>query len=166
VINVSFEDAMAYVAWLSRKTGKSYRLLSEAEWEYVTRAGTATVFWWGDTISTAQANYDGNYTFGHGGKGEYRKKTVPVNSFEPNPWGLTMYTAMSWSGARMFSTRTTTARRRTDRLGSKAVMKVAASLAAATGAPILIAFVRPAATVTSGLRCDGVGFRIARTLTP
>src|SRR5262249_24330735 len=63
VIDVNFYDAMAYVAWLSRKTGKTYRMLSEAEREYVTRAGTATVFWWGDTISTAQANYDGNYIF-------------------------------------------------------------------------------------------------------
>jgi formylglycine-generating enzyme required for sulfatase activity len=88
VINVNFDDAMAYVAWLSRKTGKAYRLLSEAEREYVTRAGTTTPFWWGKTISTAQANYDGDYTFGGGQKGEYRQQTVPVDSFEPNPWGL------------------------------------------------------------------------------
>jgi formylglycine-generating enzyme required for sulfatase activity len=47
VINVSWADAKAYVAWLSRKTGKPYRLLSEAEREYVTRAGTTTPFWWG-----------------------------------------------------------------------------------------------------------------------
>jgi formylglycine-generating enzyme required for sulfatase activity len=88
VINVSFDDAMAYVKWLSSKTGKTYRLLAEAEREYVTRAGTTTAFWWGDTISTAQANYDGNYTFHGGAKGEYRQKTVPVDSFESNPWGL------------------------------------------------------------------------------
>jgi formylglycine-generating enzyme required for sulfatase activity len=88
VINVSFDDAMAYVAWLSRRTGKSYRLLSEAEREYVTRAGTRTPFWWGETISTAQANYDGNYTSRGGAKGEYRQRTVSVDSFEPNPWGL------------------------------------------------------------------------------
>ncbi len=88
VINVSFDDAMAYVAWLSSTTGTTYRLLSEAEREYVTRAGTRTAFWWGDTISTEQANYDGNYVFRGGEKGEYRKKTVPVDSFESNPWGL------------------------------------------------------------------------------
>ena len=55
-INVSWDDAKAYVAWLTKVTGKSYRLLSEAEREYVTRAGTTTPFWWGNTISTTQAN--------------------------------------------------------------------------------------------------------------
>ena len=88
VINVNWDDAKAYVAWLSRKTGKTYRLLSEAEREYVTRAGTTTPFWWGSSISTSQANYDGNYTYGSGSKGEYRQKTMPVDSFQPNPWGL------------------------------------------------------------------------------
>jgi formylglycine-generating enzyme required for sulfatase activity len=88
VINVSFDDAMAYVEWLSRMTGKTYRLLSEAEREYVTRAGTTTAFWWGDTISTSQANYDGNYTFRGGPKGEYRQQSLPVDSFAPNTWGL------------------------------------------------------------------------------
>jgi formylglycine-generating enzyme required for sulfatase activity len=47
VINVNWDDAKAYAAWLSRKTGKTYRLLSEAEREYVTRAETTTPFWWG-----------------------------------------------------------------------------------------------------------------------
>src|SRR6516164_4838068 len=64
VINVSWDDAKAYVRWLSRKTGKSYRLLSEAEREYVTPAGTTTPFWWGASISTQQANYNGSYTYG------------------------------------------------------------------------------------------------------
>jgi formylglycine-generating enzyme required for sulfatase activity len=87
-VDVCWDDAQAYVKWLSEKTGKGYWLPSEAEWEYACRAGTRTAFWWGDTISTAQANYDGNHTYWGGQKGEYRQKTVPVDSFEPNPWGL------------------------------------------------------------------------------
>jgi formylglycine-generating enzyme required for sulfatase activity len=77
VINVSWDEAKAYAEWLSQKTRKTYRLLSEAEHEYVTRAGTTTAFWWGREITTEQANFSGG-----GGK------TVPVDSFEPNPWGL------------------------------------------------------------------------------
>jgi formylglycine-generating enzyme required for sulfatase activity len=90
VINVNWNDAKAYASWLSRKTGKVYRLLSEAEREYVTRAGTTTPFWWGSSITPKQANYDGSAEpyKGGGAKGEYRKRTVPVDSFEPNPWGL------------------------------------------------------------------------------
>jgi formylglycine-generating enzyme required for sulfatase activity len=88
VINVSWDDAKAYVEWLSRKTGKTYRLLSEAEREYVTRAGTTTPFWWGTSISTQQANYNGNYTYGTGATGVSRRQTVLVDSFQPNPWGL------------------------------------------------------------------------------
>ena len=85
---INWHDAKAYVAWLSTKTGMQYRLLSEAEREYVTRAGTTTPFWMGSNISTSQANYNGNHTYAGGSKGEYRKKTMPVNSFQPNPWGL------------------------------------------------------------------------------
>jgi formylglycine-generating enzyme required for sulfatase activity len=88
VINMSWDDAKAYVAWISKATGKSYRLLSEAEREYVARAGTTTPFWWGSSISTSQANYSGGATYGGGSKGEYRQKTVPVDSFAANPWGL------------------------------------------------------------------------------
>ena len=88
-INVSWDDAKGYVAWLSRKMGKTtYRLLSEAEREYVTRAGTTTPFWWGASISTSQANYDGNQTYAGGAKGEYQVKTLPVDAFQPNSWGL------------------------------------------------------------------------------
>jgi formylglycine-generating enzyme required for sulfatase activity len=90
VTNVSWQQAKAYAAWLSGKTGKSYRLLTEAEREYVTRAGTTTPFWTGPTISTEQANYNGRLTYGTDGKvGVYRGQTVPVDFFkEPNPWGL------------------------------------------------------------------------------
>jgi formylglycine-generating enzyme required for sulfatase activity len=88
VINVRWDDVQAYVTWLSRKTGKAYRLLSETEREYVTRAGSTTPFWWGASITTAQANYHGRYAFADGPKGEFRQRTVPVDSFEPNPWGF------------------------------------------------------------------------------
>jgi formylglycine-generating enzyme required for sulfatase activity len=89
VVCVSWDDANAYANWLAKKTGKPYRLLSEAEWEYVARAGTATPFWWGSSITPAQANYDGNYVYAGGGsKGEYRAGTVPAGSFDANPWGL------------------------------------------------------------------------------
>jgi formylglycine-generating enzyme required for sulfatase activity len=89
VVCVNWDDARAIAAWVSSKTGKTYRLLSEAEREYVTRAGTTTPFWWGSSITPNQANYAGNFTYAGGGsKGEDRKRTVPVDSFEPNPWGL------------------------------------------------------------------------------
>ena len=90
VINVSWDDANAYIAWLNGNApGKPYRLLSEAEWEYACRAGTDTPFWWGSSITPEQANYDGNYAYAGGGsKGAYREKTVAVESFQPSPWGL------------------------------------------------------------------------------
>ena len=88
VVCVSWEDAQAYVRWLSEETGEAYRLLSEAEWEYVARAGTMTPFHFGTTISTEQANYYGNYTYGSGRKGEYRQKTVAVGRFPANAYGL------------------------------------------------------------------------------
>ncbi len=89
VINVSWNDAQAYVAWLKKKTGKTYRLLTESEREYAARAGTTTPFWWGKSITPDQANYKGTYAYAGGGeKGAYREKTVPVKSFDPNPWGL------------------------------------------------------------------------------
>jgi formylglycine-generating enzyme required for sulfatase activity len=80
VINVSWSHAKAYVAWISSKTKKDYRLLSEAEREYVTRAGTETPFWWGGAISADQANYVA--------ADKFRAQTIATDSFAPNPWGL------------------------------------------------------------------------------
>ena len=89
MVCVSWEDAKAFAAWLSSQSGRDYRLLTEAEWEYAARAGTTTPFWWGSTINPAQANYDGNCVYeGGGAKGEYRKQTVAVGKFAANPWGL------------------------------------------------------------------------------
>jgi formylglycine-generating enzyme required for sulfatase activity len=88
VIWVNWDRAKSYAKWISQKTGKLYRQLSEAEREYVTRAGT-TPFWWGTSITPDEANYDGRYIYAGGGhKSEYRHKTVSVKSFQPNPWGL------------------------------------------------------------------------------
>ena len=88
VINVSWEDAQQYVAWLSGRTGERYRLLSEAEWEYVARAGTTTPFHTGETISGALANYNAELTYGAGVRGSYRRRTVPAGSFPANDFGL------------------------------------------------------------------------------
>jgi formylglycine-generating enzyme required for sulfatase activity len=86
---VSWEDAQAYATWLSHRTRHKYRLLTEAEWEYAARAGTATPFWWGDSITPDQANYNASTTYGASGRsGPWRQRTVPVEEFEPNPWGL------------------------------------------------------------------------------
>ena len=82
VINVSWEDADSYVSWLSRKTRKQYRLLSEAEWEYAARAGTRTRYWWGDEIGSGRANCEGC------GSRWDDEQTVPVGSFRANGYGL------------------------------------------------------------------------------
>jgi len=88
VVNVSWHDAKAYAVWLSMQSGQDYRLLSEAEWEFAARAGTTTSFWWGSSITASQANYDGNTDEANGAPVASRKGTVPVGSFEANPWGL------------------------------------------------------------------------------
>ncbi|HEY9849914.1 MAG TPA: bifunctional serine/threonine-protein kinase/formylglycine-generating enzyme family protein [Leptolyngbyaceae cyanobacterium] len=85
---VSWYDAVEFCDRLSRHTGKTYRLPSEAEWEYACRAGTTTPFHFGETITPELANYDGNYTYGSGTKGKYRQETTPVGSFPPNKFGL------------------------------------------------------------------------------
>ena len=85
---VSWNDAREFCARLSRMANKTYRLPSEAEWEYACRGGTTTPFYCGETISTDLANYDGNYTYGQGQKGQYREKTTEVGIFPANPFGL------------------------------------------------------------------------------
>jgi formylglycine-generating enzyme required for sulfatase activity len=88
VVDVSWDDAKNYVAWLAKKTGKPYRLPSEAEWEYAARASAKTAFAFGPTISSAQANYDGTTAYGAGATGVNRQKTMPVASFPANAFGL------------------------------------------------------------------------------
>jgi formylglycine-generating enzyme required for sulfatase activity len=98
VIEVSWHDAQAYVRWLSRTTGQAYRLPSEAEWEYACRAGTTTPFSTGCSIHTEQANYDDNQDYGGCGArtGIDLRKTQPVGSYPPNPWGLYEMSGNVW----------------------------------------------------------------------
>ena len=77
VINVNWDDVQQYVRWLSSRTGRTYRLLTEAEWEYAARAGTTTPYSFGTTISQSQANFGGNVG-----------RTQAVGSYPANAWGL------------------------------------------------------------------------------
>jgi formylglycine-generating enzyme required for sulfatase activity len=90
VVNVSWYDAQEYVAWLSRTTGKTYRLLTEAEWEYAARAGTATPYSTGTDITPDQANFQTTLNEANNGAvvTRYRQQAIPVGSFAPNKWGL------------------------------------------------------------------------------
>jgi formylglycine-generating enzyme required for sulfatase activity len=88
VERVSWEEAMEFCDRLSQRTGRSYTLPSEAQWEYACRAGTSTPFAFGETLTPELANYDGNSTYANGPKGKVRKQTTPVGMFPANDWGL------------------------------------------------------------------------------
>jgi formylglycine-generating enzyme required for sulfatase activity len=88
VERVSWEQAMEFCLRLSQRSGLSFTLPSEAQWEYACRAGTTTPFAFGDTITPDLANYDARFTYADGPKGEYRNQTTPVRMFPANAWGL------------------------------------------------------------------------------
>ena len=152
VINLWWEDARAYVAWLSDKTGRSYRLLSEAEREYVARAGTTTPFWWGDTISSEQANYERRLQVWLPAQGRIRAANTggrPCRSIRSRQirGASIRCTATSTSGSRIAGTATTRARRRTARPGPRAI-------APARHAWRIVA-IRAVASAIRGSRCRG-----------
>jgi formylglycine-generating enzyme len=88
VINITWDDATAFCKWLSSKTGKSFRLPTEAEWEYASRAGTSTLYNTGDCLTDEYANYNGFLNYEKCKKGLNRGKTIPVGSLNPNSFGL------------------------------------------------------------------------------
>jgi len=91
VVCVSWNDAQAYVKWLSKETGKRYRLPTEAEWEYAARANTKTAYWWGDDFKGNRANCR------FCGSGwDFLKGTAPVGSFPANPFGLSDTAGNVW----------------------------------------------------------------------
>ena len=97
VINVSWDDAVAYAKWLSRQTGKTYRLPSEAEWEYAARAGSETKYPWGNKASHEQANYGKDECCDGLAKGKDRwVYTSPTGSFAVNGFGLSDMQGNVW----------------------------------------------------------------------
>lgn len=82
VVNVSWEEAASYAAWLGSKSGRRYRLPTEAEWEYAARAGTQSPFWWGEEPGQGRANCTGCGSYWEG------ERTAPVGMFPPNGFGL------------------------------------------------------------------------------
>ncbi len=88
VDTVSWDDAVEFCKNLSLNTGRSYTLPTEAQWEYACRAGTTTPFYFGQTITTDLANYNGEYTYANRAKGNYRQQTIEVGQFPPNSFGL------------------------------------------------------------------------------
>ncbi len=89
VENVSWNECKDFIQKMNEieKTDK-YRLPTEAEWEYACRAGTQTPFFFGNCLSTDEANYNGEYPLSGCEKGMYRRKLMPIRSFQPNTWGL------------------------------------------------------------------------------
>jgi formylglycine-generating enzyme required for sulfatase activity len=88
VEQVSWNDAMEFCRRLSASISLPISLPTEAQWEYACRAGTTTPFYFGQTITPEQVNYDGNYPYGGAAEGVYRERTTPVGSFPANAWGL------------------------------------------------------------------------------
>jgi formylglycine-generating enzyme required for sulfatase activity len=96
VEQVSWDDAVEWCDRLALKTGRSYRLPSEAEWEYAARSGTTTPFHFGETITSDLANYNGNCFYASEARGTYRKQTTDVGSFPPNAFGLYDMHGLVW----------------------------------------------------------------------
>jgi formylglycine-generating enzyme required for sulfatase activity/tRNA A-37 threonylcarbamoyl transferase component Bud32 len=88
VEKVNWDDAIAFCQKLSQKTGKNYKLPSEAQWEYACRAGTTTPFYFGESITPDLVNYDGRYPYANAPTGQYREQTTDVGTFPPNAFGL------------------------------------------------------------------------------
>ena len=141
VINVTWYDAQQYAAWLSRMTGKQYRLLSEAEFEYAARAGTLTAYPWGDEIGRNNAN-----CAGCGSKWD-NKQPAPVGSFAANGSVSTTCTATCYSGSRTAITTATRGRHRTVRRGPKWIV-LAVSSAVVNGTVIPRVSAQPSATTS------------------
>jgi Sulfatase-modifying factor enzyme 1/TIR domain len=138
VINVSWQDAVAYSEWLAKETGKPYRLLSEAEWEYACRAGTTRRYAFGDAITPKDANYVESKL----------GRTTEVGAYRRTPGVSTTCTATFGNGSRMSGTMATKGHRLTARPGRMEPL-ASASSAAAPGSTIRGSSVRRPASGSS-----------------
>ncbi len=145
---ITWYDTTDFCQKLSQKTGKTYRLPSESQWEYACRAGTTTPFYFGETITSELVNYDGNYTHGKAPKGKFRAETTDVGLI------LLVYmicTAMFGNGVLMTRIKTTKMPLRMAVLGRKMMKKnIIPYCGAVPGTTILIAAVLRFATTTLG----------------
>ena len=160
VVGVGFEDAKHYAAWLSLMTGRTYRLLSEAEWEYSARGDTNTAYYWGDEIGKGNAN-----CYGCGSEGDGRQ-TSPVGSFKPNAFGLN---DMAGNVQQWVEDCYHGYDANTPSDGTPWTVKNCRIWVVRGGSWIQIPrALRSAARVgdTPGFRAGYLGFRVARTLTP
>jgi formylglycine-generating enzyme required for sulfatase activity len=157
VINITWEEAQRYAAWLSRMTGKNYRLLSEAEWEYAARAGSAAAYSWGDDIGKGNANCGGC------GSQWDNKQTAPVGSFAPNAFGLHDMHGNVWEWVEdCYSDEPPTDG--SARTGSNCSRRVVRGGSWYYNPRFLRSAVR--FRMYANLRLDHVGIRLGRTLTP
>jgi formylglycine-generating enzyme required for sulfatase activity len=158
VVGVSWDDARAYVAWLSRETGRSYRLPSEAEWEYAARAGGGGSYWWGFGLEPNRA------VCLDCGSAWDNRSTAPVGSFDPSPFGLhdTAGNVMEWVADCYrpgYEGAPSDGRPRTD---GPCTYRVARGGAFNRPSASMRTYVR--ARFVPGTRLDMLGFRVARDL--
>jgi formylglycine-generating enzyme required for sulfatase activity len=161
VVNVSWHYAKQYVGWLSRFAGKDYRLLTEAEWEYAARAGTTTAYFWGEAIGNNNANCSGC------GSEWDNKQTAPVGSFQPNAFGLYDMAGNVWEWVEDVWHESYEGAP-TD--GSAWLQGGDPSVRVARSGSWLFTsqYLRAASRLraSTNVRRGGLGFRVARTLTP
>ena len=160
VINVTWDEAQQYVAWFAKMTGRPYRLLTEAEWEYAARAGSTTAYFWGDDIGKNKAN-----CIGCGSQWDNRG-TSPVGSFKPNAFGLYDMAGNVWQWvqdcyvANYNGAPTDGSALSIDDCGFRVVRGGSWS----SGPRSLRSATRSGST--TGNRSGNIGFRLGRTLTP
>ena len=166
VTNVSYEDVQSYIDWLNAKTGEAYRLPTEAEWEYVARAGSTHPFSTaqGTSIGDADANLNGEFPYGGAPKGRYLKKTVPVGSYAANAFGVhdihgNVYEWVSDCYAKSHAGNPANGQRRTDGNCQRRIIR--------GGSWVTHGYQMRAAkrlSYTMDYRYDDFGFRLARTI--
>ena len=160
VINVSWDDAKDYVAWLSSQTGAEYRLPSEAEWEYAARAGSVAKYGWGNQVGKSRANC------GDCGSQWDSTRTAPVGSFAPNAWGVHDMHGNVWEWVEDCWNDSYAGAPSDGSAWLQGECYVRVLRGGSWGAPPRVLRAAYRGGITTGYRSSFVGLRVARTLTP